>query len=343
MCVNDCNAWGNMKSRAIHDVRIEPDFAPMLAARDTNAASPPCPPAACATPRASTAEKLAHYLTRPIQRLAPLLFAAMVSAALYVGWINREEGHLTPETGIGYWLGIVGATMMLLLLLYPLRKRVRLLRNLGKVPEWFRLHMLLGVLGPTLILFHSNFKLGSLNSNVALGAMLIVVASGIAGRYLYAKVHKGLFGSKAEVGEILGDTQALKLALGDGLAGSDGFLEVLREFENRALAPQRGVGSSLGSFLWSGSRARRVRSALLREAAEIISAQAKRHGWSRREKRRRMRVVRNEIALYFAAVKKAARFAVYERLFALWHVLHLPLFLLLVITAILHVVAVHLY
>ena len=43
---------------------------------------------------------------------------------------------------------------------------------------WFRLHMLLGIAGPVLIIFHSNFKLGALNSNVAFITMLVVATSG---------------------------------------------------------------------------------------------------------------------------------------------------------------------
>lgn len=336
-------AWGNMKSRAIHELRVEPSLAPKEAPRHNAVASSRQPSASCAAPGAPAINALAHYLTRPFQRLVPLVFALSVLTALAVGWSNKDEGHLTPETGIGYWLGIAGATMMLLLLLYPLRKRVRILRHLGRVPAWFRLHMLLGVLGPTLILFHSNFKLGSLNSNVALAAMLIVVASGIVGRYLYAKVHNGLYGRKSDVGEIIGDAQVLKDALGDDLAGAETILNALHEFESRVLAPRRSVLSSLGSFLSSGFKARGVRRAISSQAEDIISAQARHYGWSRRERRRRLNLVRNEIALYFAAVAKAARFAVYERLLALWHVMHLPLFLLLVITAILHVVAVHHY
>lgn len=80
---------------------------------------------------------------------------------------------------------------MLLLILYPLRKRFRILHGLGRVTSWFRIHMVLGILGPTLIILHSNFKIGSLNSRLALFTMLVVVASGIVGRYLYSQVHKG--------------------------------------------------------------------------------------------------------------------------------------------------------
>jgi hypothetical protein len=47
------------------------------------------------------------------------------------------------------------------------------------------------------------------------------------------------------------------------------------------------------------------------------------------------------VTLHVAAVKKAAALAFYERLFRLWHVLHVPLFFLLVIAAIIHVFAAH--
>jgi hypothetical protein len=44
-----------------------------------------------------------------------------------------------------------------------------------------------------------------------------------------------------------------------------------------------------------------------------------------------------------AAVRKAAAFAFYERLFRLWHVLHLPLFFILIMAAVIHIVAAHLF
>ena len=43
------------------------------------------------------------------------------------------------------------------------------------------------------------------------------------------------------------------------------------------------------------------------------------------------------------AAQQAAQFSTYERLFSLWHVVHLPFLCMLVITAIIHVVAVHVY
>jgi len=117
--------------------------------------------------------RLAHRRARPLARLVPVAFAVALAAALVAGWMNRDEEYLVPGSGIGYWLGIAGASMMLLLLLYPLRKRLRAGRVIGSVAFWFRLHMIFGLVGPTLVVFHSNFKFGSFNSNVAMAAMLI--------------------------------------------------------------------------------------------------------------------------------------------------------------------------
>lgn len=286
---------------------------------------------------------LAHYIATPAARVAPLAFTVFVVLALYTGWSNRHEGHLTPESGTGYWLGIIGATMMLLLMVYPLRKRLRWLRVLGSVPGWFKLHMMFGVLGPLLVIFHTNFGVDSLNSTVSLVAMLTVVASGLVGRFLYARVHNGLYGSKSLLTEIMRDIDALRSALGDDLSGTNSILEELRAFETRLARPDSGVWSSFGQALIVGARSRLARRRLIALAKHSIAKQAAANAWNRRQRRQLNRRVRSNLDLYFGAARKAARFYLFERLFALWHVLHLPLFVLLVLTTLIHVIAVHLY
>jgi hypothetical protein len=284
-----------------------------------------------------------HYFAKPLLGLGPLLFAALVAAALYAGWINRDEGYISADTGLGYWLGIAGSLMMLLLLLYPLRKRVRFLRGLGAVPMWFRSHMFLGIIGPTLIIFHANFRAHSLNASVALFFMLTIVASGIIGRYLFAKIHMGLYGTKAEIKGILADADLVKGALGGDYEGAGRLLSELGKFEGRVLARRWGFLSSVWAFLILGFRWHVLRRHLLQEARAAIDAEGKRRGWGWSARRKQLNLVREHLSIYFAAVSKAARFGVYERTFALWHVLHMPLFFLLVLTAIVHVIAVHLY
>jgi hypothetical protein len=66
-------------------------------------------------------------------------------------------------------------------------------------------------------------------------------------------------------------------------------------------------------------------------------------GWNRRERRKRYQRARRQLKTYLATVRLIAELGFYERLLSLWHVLHFPLYILLVITGIVHVVAVHMY
>ena len=281
------------------------------------------------------------YAPKLSRHVASAVFTVLVVAALIVGWLQRDEGHLTPERGLGYWLGIGGGVAMLLLLLYPLRKRIQFLRIFGSVPNWFRIHMILGIIGPVLILFHANFKLGSANSNVALFSMLLVAGSGIAGRYIYGKIHLGLYGRRANVADIIADANEYKVDLADDLPLANHIVQALNAFSADALKPSAGLISGAVRLMTLGTKARRSRRQLLNDARAVIAVQADVSGWSRRVQRQHVKAVRDHLNLFFVAVRKAAAFVFYERLFSLWHVLHLPLFFLLILTAILHVIAVH--
>jgi hypothetical protein len=291
---------------------------------------------------AVNAAAFSHYFSKTLSGVGTLLFAAAVIGALYLGWIKRDEEYISADTGLGYWLGIVGSLMMLVLLLYPVRKKARLLR-FGRVPTWFRSHMFLGIAGPLLIIFHSNFRANSLNASVALFFMLTIVASGIVGRYLFAKIHMGLYGTKAEIKGMLGDADFMKRALGGDYEDSGRLLAELTKFEDRVLVRHTSFIASLWAFVALGWRWQKLRGRLLQEVKAAIETEGKRHGWGWNKRRKQLGLVKEHLSIYFAAVNKAARFGVYDRMFAFWHVLHMPLFFMLVLTAILHVIAVHLY
>ena len=154
----------------------------------------------------------------------------------------------------------------------------------------------------------------------------------------------GLYGTKAEIRGMLADADFMKHAL-----GSD-YEEIRRgsfpNSKNSKPASWSGTRASLpvfGRFLpWAGA-GRIVKRRLCQQVKTAIEVEGKRRGWGWRTRRKKLNLVRGHLSIYFAAVNKAARFGVYDRMFALWHVLHMPLFFLLVLTAILHVIAVHLY
>jgi hypothetical protein len=294
-------------------------------------------------PRTRTTADFAQYRTHQWVKMIPQAFSIAIVVVLCIGWLDRDDNGLTPKSGVGYWLGIAGSLLMLLLLVYPLRKRMRSLRVIGTVAFWFRAHMILGVLGTVLILWHANFRLGSINSNVALVAMLIVTTSGICGRYLYGKIHHGLYGRKAAVREILADVEALKGHISANLPVAHRTIAQLNAFARLGTAAPKGVFAGLVFWPVISWRGRLVRMRLIADAQRVIGLEGRRFEQSRRVQRQRVAVVADLVSMHVAAVKKAAAFAFYERLFSLWHFLHMPLFLLLVIAAIIHVFAAHFF
>jgi hypothetical protein len=286
----------------------------------------------------------AHYIGRPVRRLTPLFVGTAVAAALLVGWFRHDEEYLVPTSGLGYWLGIIGAAMMLLLSIYSFRKRFRALRIVGSIPTWFRIHMLLGTLGPVLIIFHANFRLGALNSNVALFTMLTVAASGVIGRYIYGKIHMGLYGRKALAREILADAQSLKQDFGAEFDNGDFIFRTLDKFGAAVLKnPPTTALQSLAAGGLLVIKSHFVLARLRREARRVIEREAAVQGWTWRESRRRFVRVNEVMTLYLQVILKAAALRFYERLFSLWHVLHLPLFFLMVLATLVHIYATHQY
>lgn len=273
------------------------------------------------------------------------LYALALVAVIYAGWVNRRERHWIPEEGFGYWLGIAGAVAMLLLLVYPLRKRFTFLRFLGTVPAWFRLHMVLGLLGPCLILLHCNFKSESMNGSVALYAMLIVAASGLIGRFLYGHVRSTLYDRRLTAANFFdaADARYRSEPAMRHFKLSRSSLEYATAVTAQALAPQHGLLQAIGHAWRVGWQTRKLARTLRRESSARQSELIRAGVATRRHLRRARQEFDADVTAHLSAIRKAAGLAVYDRLFALWHFLHLPLFLMLVIAVLVHIVAVHLY
>ena len=87
-------------------------------------------------------------------------------------------------------------------------------------------------------------------------------------------------------------------------------------------------------------RPHRHRTPQSRRHTQSAHAAERSHTFGREQ---RIGAISELVVLHLAAVRKAAAFAFYERLFGLWHVLHLPLFFILVLATAIHVVAAHLF
>lgn len=276
-------------------------------------------------------------------RWAALLGCAFVTATLVTAWLSRDDNLIHAGHGAGYWLGVCGASLMGLLLLYPVRKRSRWMRRLGPVSAWFRVHMLFGVLGPLLIILHSNFKLGSVNGRLAMFATLIVAGSGIIGRYIYAKLHHGLYGQRASVAELRAQVLAQHRADNGPLTPLAEPLAWLTDYETQLLDEKRGLAGAFLRALSVVPETVLLRRRILREVKRRLGAQAVRSRVIAREQLRLQQATRRHVTRRIRALRKYAQFRAFEALFSLWHLVHYPLFVVMVCAVIVHILAVHMY
>lgn len=262
------------------------------------------------------------------ERWLALGIAGIVS---FTWWLSHL-GLYTPESDIGYALGLTGGVMMLLLFAYPLRKHLRFLQGLGKTKYWFLWHMVLGILGPTFILLHSTYAFGSINATVAFSTMVIVSLSGVVGRFMYARIHHGLYGRRASLREMQTALSGPSETVHSKFHFAPNIEARLQAFETMALAPATGWARAW-RFMTLALRSHSVKRACKAELKQI----------AKRLPQLQMERAIGIISEYLDSVHRVAQFTVYERLFALWHVLHVPLVYMLVLCAVAHVVAVHIY
>jgi hypothetical protein len=277
---------------------------------------------------------------RPLSATSIWLLALVLVAG---AWVAGRFELYTPGSDPGYYMGLVGSVLMALLLLYPLRKRVRFLRRAGELPCWFKLHMFLGISGPVLVIYHSTLKVGSLNAAVAFYSMLVVAGSGIVGRFIYTKIHHGLYGRQATLRE---RHEQLGLA-GESLKSKFHFVprveQRLKTLEAYATDQTRPGLLGVRRFAAITVRSRYVYWRSMREVRRILKRVAVERRWPRAEREHRVRVARRMLKGYLRELQEVAQFRTYERLFSLWHVLHVPFVFMLVLSAIVHVLAVHMY
>ena len=286
-----------------------------------------------------------------------LIFISLVGAITFGGYFV-----LYPQTlfkpgeelfDLGYNLGLAGGLMMLILLLYPLRKRVRLFNKLGALPTWFKWHMVLGILGPLTIIFHSTYHVyipfihptGSPNAAVAMLCMLLVSGSGTFGRMFYTKIHHGLYGRQATLNELQAEMEQTE-DVQSMFNFAPSVEKALEEFRARSEKYSKESSYNFIQFIKVGYQAASLSRSLPKELHLTMQAQAKQYDFDDAQLAN-MEVkyldYQEKIKSFLEAVRDAAQFHTYERLFSWWHVFHIPLVYMMVFSAFYHVYAVHAY
>ena len=249
----------------------------------------------------------------PHELIASLVVMVLITVA-YV--IAAKRGVPRPGSLLGHTLGVVGFLLMLSTeTLYSLRKRVPGFAW-GRMTTWLQVHIFTGFVGAYLVLLHSAGKFNGL-AGVLMLLTVLMVLSGIVGRYIYTAVPRTLDGVEVAVRE-----------LEDEIAVTDRRLQALRihlpasVLQSVTDVPRSSWILVLGRG-WLRWRYRRRLHRAMRDLSEADRAHAGE--------------LEQLLAERFRLQMQIGSLAATRRLLALWHVVHIPLGVALFTLAFLHI------
>lgn len=235
-----------------------------------------------------------------------------------------DDHALFSSSGfLGHGYGVVGSGFMFLgVLLYSVRKRLPSLARTGKLKHWLQVHIFLCTLGPFLILLHSTFRVGGLVA-IAFWSMVLVVVSGVFGRYVYVRIPKNLHGSF-----LTADAIEMKRAKAYSALQNRGSMDgmILSDPTYRRVPPPpRSLLHALAvGFRWETRR---------RKMEQEIRQLLDRVGGPPRFREEIIALALEESRLAW----QIGLLGPLQRLFRYWHVFHLPLAIVMFLILAVHV------
>ena len=236
---------------------------------------------------------------------------------------RADYGEMKPSGIYSHSLGVAGALLVIVGVgMYSSRKRLRILSNAGKISRWLEVHIIMCLLGPIMIVYHTTFKAGGIAA-ISLWTMLSVATSGIVGRFLYIQIPHNKNGVQLTADDINSEIAATGSVLASHPVGRQLLDLADRAYE--AIPKPTSFFSTVHSLVYIERSKRQVRSSLRQfvkrtsilpaEAHQLIDAASERFSLMRRL------VVLHQM----------------ERLFFYWHAIHLPFTIIMFLTLAAHV------
>ncbi len=276
------------------------------------------------------------------RRWAFKLFLIALASVCIVGWPYyalpmaervRSPLHpwLRPSGYIGQSAGLLALAIFIFLWLYPVRKKFRWLAFTGTVARWLDVHVLAALGLPVLVAIHAAWRFTGL---IGLGfwSMMIVWLSGLAGRYIYARIPRSKQGVELTIEQIVARRQDLLAEIARA-SGLDVGLVATTLGAGQGPVARRGLRGTLWRMVADDVARRRA----ARKLQRLWEARGPRRRKNDRQMLRAMqRLARREMAL----AQQARMLDATHDVFRYWHVLHRPVAIAALIAVLIHVAVV---
>jgi hypothetical protein len=235
------------------------------------------------------------------------------------------HANLKPGGIRGHGLGMIGSFMMILLLLYSVRKRRRIFHSAWPIKRWLDLHILMGIMGPLYIILHSSFKLNGIVS-ISFWSMIAVALSGVLGRYIYAQIPRGIQGNELSLQEVenldqdLGRTLTEKFNLDAYQIRRLQTLGMHKDYEGRSLVRIL-IGIFIDDLLFM------LRRPFLRRQIKYVVKLSGRELKQVQKMSRQKSVLKRRLVLWQKI----------HHIFHYWHIIHKPFAIIMYLIMLIHV------
>ena len=236
---------------------------------------------------------------------------------------HPDHDLFKPSGLIGHGLGIVGTLLIIVgVFSYMARKRYRFFSRFGRLKYWLEFHIFLCVLGPIMILFHTAFKFGGIVS-ISFWSMVIVVASGVIGRYIYIQIPRTIEGRELSLNEVKEMKSNVNMSIKNRYKlNESSYNSIINYTSVNPQNQQKNLIIRLFSkYFEDKKRIKGLKNTLRKN--KLSEARIKGV----------LRLIKKEISLN----NKLERLLTMQRLFKYWHIAHLPFALIMLIIMIIHV------
>jgi len=240
-------------------------------------------------------------------------------------FFDPSHTTLKPSGSWGHGFGIIGTLMMIIgVAVYMIRKRVRTFLNFGFLKNWLELHIFLCTVGPILVLYHTAFKFGGIVS-VSFWSMVLVVLSGVVGRFIYIQIPRTIEGQEMGINAINDLRVNLTAKVNEAI---DIDQKVMNDFQILA-SPERYRQLSFPVALSNTIKDFFKIKFLMMRIRRIVS----RAGLTKVIKQDVMRAAKTEIVLS----RRIGLLRTFHKLFRYWHIAHLPFAITMFVIMLIHV------
>ncbi len=255
------------------------------------------------------------YFLKQKPQLSILLWLQSKKIISEIHVINTAPGRF-----ISLWLGWVGLGSMIIMNLYSMRKRLGFMQNMGRVSDWLNFHIFCGLLGPTLIVFHCDFKVRGI-VGISFWSMVVSFSSGIIGRYFYLQLLRAKSDLEQEAQKKLKQIDTLIEKYNLKTTESDKSF-ILGQAMQFAGVPHEGESVSLMTAMFASFKGD------LRIALSHFPVPA---GWPD--------FSTAMLAEYAVAKRRASYLVSFQQLMGYWHAFHFPFAIFMYVVAAIHVAA----